>query len=59
MHPGTPCVFYDHFWEEGLLGASVRKLLKVRRTNGIHARSKVCPPSFPPPFPGQGLGLLS
>jgi hypothetical protein len=41
MHPGTPCVFYDHFWDQGPLGQAVRKLLKVRRTNGIHARSKV------------------
>jgi len=41
MHPGTPCVFYDHFWDQGSLGQAVRKLLKVRRTNGIHARSKV------------------
>ena len=41
MHPGTPCVFYDHFWDQGALGQAVRKLLKVRRTNGIHARSKV------------------
>ena len=41
MHPGTPCVFYDHYWDQGPLGQAVRKLLKVRRTNGIHARSKV------------------
>ena len=41
MHPGTPCVFYDHFFDTGPLGTSVQKLLKVRRNNGIHARSKV------------------
>ncbi|MEW5305901.1 MAG: hypothetical protein WDW36_008413 [Sanguina aurantia] len=41
-HPGTPTVFYDHFWEEknGLSGA-VRELVALRRKHGIHCRSKV------------------
>ena len=41
MHPGTPCVFYDHYFEDSPVGEAVRKLLKVRRSNGIPSRSKV------------------
>ncbi|KAG2436035.1 hypothetical protein HYH02_011747 [Chlamydomonas schloesseri] len=41
-HPGTPCVFYDHFYqEENNLRKAILDLLKVRRRNGINARSKV------------------
>ena len=40
QHPGTPCIFYDHF-VDGSLGEVVRKLLSVRRRFGINARSKV------------------
>lgn len=39
-HPGTPCVFYDH-WAAPGLGDSVRALLKARTDNGIHCRSAV------------------
>lgn len=41
-HPGTPCVFYDHHWQEqGGLGKSIQELLKLRKKYAIHARSKV------------------
>ena len=43
-HPGTPCVFYDH-WAAISNGAgvgdSVRALLKARVDNGLSCRSKV------------------
>lgn len=38
-HPGTPCVFYDHYYTEGELGENIRDLIKLRTENGIHARS--------------------
>ena len=41
-HPGTPCVFYDHYWQQhGQLGTSVHDLLRIRKICGIHSRSKV------------------
>jgi alpha-amylase len=39
-HPGTPCVFYDH-WAAPGLGDAVRDLVRVRREAGLHCRSKV------------------
>lgn len=41
-HPGTPTVFYDHFYQErdGLRKA-IKDLLEVRTRNGINCRSKV------------------
>lgn len=41
-HPGTPCVFYDHYWQQhGQLGNSIQDLLRIRQACGIHTRSKV------------------
>ena len=44
-HPGTPCVFYDHWAATSGNGAgvgdSVRALLKARVDNGLNCRSKV------------------
>lgn len=39
-HPGTPCVFYDHFFEGGL-GDKIRELIKIRKNSKLNARSKV------------------
>jgi len=39
-HPGSPCVFYDHFFQGGL-GDKIRELIKLRRAHKINARSKV------------------
>ena len=39
-HPGSPCIFYDHFMEEGL-GQSIRELIAVRQKMRLHCRSKV------------------
>ena len=39
-HPGTPCIFWDHFWAEGL-GESIRSLINVRRSHNLQCRSKV------------------
>ncbi|GFR49731.1 hypothetical protein Agub_g11888 [Astrephomene gubernaculifera] len=41
-HPGTPCVFYDHLYQEdGGLRRNILDLLSIRKRNGINARSKV------------------
>ena len=40
LHPGTPCVFWDHFMD-GSLGESITKLIHIRRSNRINSRSKV------------------
>ncbi len=40
-HPGSPCIFYDHFIAEGL-GQSIRELITVRQKMRLHCRSKVC-----------------
>ena len=42
-HPGTPTVFYDHFFADGL-GDSIRELIKIRQRNGLHCRSKARAP---------------
>ena len=39
-HPGTPCVFWDHWTAPGL-GDHVKGLLKARRSAALHARSAV------------------
>ena len=39
-HPGTPCVFWDH-WVHPELGDTINKLLQVRIDNSLSARSKV------------------
>ena len=39
-HPGTPCVFWDHWQAQGL-GDSINQLLKCRQQHGLHCRSKV------------------
>ena len=38
-HPGTPTIFCDHFFADGL-GDSIRELLKIRKRAGLHCRSK-------------------
>ena len=40
-HPGTPCVFWDHWQDGGALGKNVQQLVKVRQQHGLHCRSKV------------------
>jgi hypothetical protein len=40
-HPGTPCIFYDHLWTDGIL-----KLLKLRRRAGLHCDSQVQAATF-------------
>lgn len=40
-HPGTPCIFYDHFFDKGVLGETIAKLIDIRQRNGINSRSKV------------------
>ena len=39
-HPGSPCIFYDHFMAEGL-GQSIREMIAVRKKMRLHCRSKV------------------
>ena len=39
-HPGSPCIFYDHFMAEGL-GESIREMIAVRQKMRLHCRSKV------------------
>jgi alpha-amylase len=40
-HPGTPCVFYDHFFGNQALQEAITALLDVRRRLRISARSEV------------------
>lgn len=42
-HPGTPVVFYDHFYDFGLRD-TITELIEARRRGGIHCRSpiKIC-----------------
>ncbi|KAG9439801.1 hypothetical protein H6P81_019966 [Aristolochia fimbriata] len=39
-HPGTPVVFYDHFYDFGLRD-TITELIESRRRAGIHCRSSV------------------
>ncbi|KAF5740684.1 alpha-amylase-like [Tripterygium wilfordii] len=39
-HPGTPTVFYDHFFDWGLK-EEISKLTAIRKNNGISSRSTV------------------
>ncbi|KAH7425704.1 hypothetical protein KP509_11G067000 [Ceratopteris richardii] len=39
-HPGTPVIFYDHFYDFGLRDA-ITELIAVRRRTGVHCRSTV------------------
>jgi len=39
-HPGTPVVFYDHFWD-GNLRSKIEELIKIRKRNGLNCRSKI------------------
>lgn len=41
-HPGTPCVFCDHLYQEqNGLRKAILELLDIRRRNGLQCRSKV------------------
>mmetsp|Transcript_13195 Transcript_13195/g.27873 ORF Transcript_13195/g.27873 Transcript_13195/m.27873 type:complete len:729 (-) Transcript_13195:1725-3911(-) len=41
-HPGTPCVFYDHYYQdEAGLRDAIMKLIRIRKRFGINSRSKV------------------
>ena len=45
-HPGTPTVFYDHFYQEqGGLRKAILELMAIRTRNGLNCR---CAPSSPP-----------
>lgn len=39
-HPGTPYVFLDHF-HDGVFHESILDLMRIRRQEGLHCRSKV------------------
>ncbi|KAH7435067.1 hypothetical protein KP509_06G047800 [Ceratopteris richardii] len=39
-HPGTPVIFYDHFYDFGLHD-QIAELIAVRKRTGIHCRSTV------------------
>jgi alpha-amylase len=41
-HPGVPCVFWSHYFDwDGCTRQRIEKLIAVRRSTGIHARSGV------------------
>ncbi|KDD74952.1 hypothetical protein H632_c966p0, partial [Helicosporidium sp. ATCC 50920] len=40
-HPGTPCVFYDHFVFDEKLRKTILELVAVRRRMRLHAKSQV------------------
>ena len=39
-HPGTPCVFWDH-WEQPELRQSIKALLKIRKEEAIDSRAQI------------------
>ncbi|CAA2966905.1 Alpha-amylase 3, chloroplastic [Olea europaea subsp. europaea] len=39
-HPGTPVVFYDHFYDFGIRD-TITELIEARRRGGIHCRSPI------------------
>ncbi|KAB2619381.1 pentatricopeptide repeat-containing protein [Pyrus ussuriensis x Pyrus communis] len=40
-HPGTPSIFYDHFFEWGWPKDPIRNLTAIRARNGINSKSSV------------------
>ncbi len=40
-HPGTPCVFFDHFYYDQTIKQDVLKLIEIRRKYGISSKSEV------------------
>ena len=41
-HPGIPCVFWSHFFDWGSYTRErIDKLIKIRKENGLNARSSV------------------
>jgi len=40
-HPGSPCVFWDHYRYDPAIRRVIADLIKVRRKYGLHSRSKV------------------
>ncbi|PPR84047.1 hypothetical protein GOBAR_AA36667 [Gossypium barbadense] len=41
-HPGTPTVFYDHFYDgDDSVHEQIVKLMEIRRSGEIHSRSSV------------------
>ncbi|KAM1013204.1 hypothetical protein ACFX13_043959 [Malus domestica] len=40
-HPGTPSIFYDHFFEWGWPKEPIRNLTAIRARNGINSKSSV------------------
>jgi alpha-amylase len=42
MHPGVPCVFWQHFFDWGMETRQlIERLIRLRRENGIHSRSRI------------------
>ena len=39
-HPGTPVVFYDHFWDNHL-HKNIEELMQLRKRAGLNCRSKI------------------
>uniref|UniRef100_A0A7S1T2P7 alpha-amylase n=1 Tax=Tetraselmis chuii TaxID=63592 RepID=A0A7S1T2P7_9CHLO len=39
-HPGTPTVFYDHFFQDGLQG-TLKELMALRKRNRLSSRSSI------------------
>ncbi|KAL8044186.1 hypothetical protein ABFX02_08G030400 [Erythranthe guttata] len=39
-HPGTPVIFYDHFYDFGIRDV-ITELIEARRRSGIHCRSPI------------------
>ena len=40
-HPGTPCVFFDHFYYDETIKQDVLKLIEIRKRYGISSKSEV------------------
>ncbi len=40
-HPGTPCVFFDHFYYDESIKHDILKLIEIRKSYGISNKSEV------------------
>ena len=40
-HPGTPCVFFDHFYYDEAIKQDILKLIEIRKRYGISSKSEV------------------
>jgi hypothetical protein len=58
-HPGTPCIFYDHLWTDGMLKPSLwRRLRALLQTHAHQNGARTGPASALRPLRSAILELL-